>query len=62
MLLLVTLVGVFCCITSRIMMHMENHDDQELYITSIPIHVSERCIPSSRRDKPRITAQASNRR
>jgi hypothetical protein len=42
MLLLVTLVGVFCCITSRIMMHMEDHDDQELYITSIPIHVSER--------------------
>ena len=32
---LVTLVGVFCYITSEIMMHMGARDDQELYITSI---------------------------
>ena len=37
---LVTLVVVFCYITSKITMHTVGHDDQEPYITSNPIHVS----------------------
>ena len=34
-LLLVTLVDVFCYITSKITMHTEGHDDQETRITSV---------------------------
>ena len=61
---LVTLVDVFCYITSKIMMHTEGHDDQELYITSVPYTCLRVCIPGSRSgtDKPRITEHTSNRR
>lgn len=61
---LVTLVDVFCYITSKIMMHTEGHDDQELYITSVPYTCLRVCIPGSRNstDKPRITEHTSNRR
>jgi len=61
---LVTLVDVFCYITSKIMMHTGGHDDQELYITSIPYTCLRVCIPGSRNstDEPRITEHTSNRR
>ena len=62
-LLLVTLVDVFCYITSEIMMHTEGYDDQERYITSILYTCqrgAEECRSSG--DESRITAQAKNRR
>jgi hypothetical protein len=42
-LLLVTLVVVFCYITSKITMHTEVHDDQETSYYVHSLHVSERC-------------------
>jgi len=39
---LVTLVDVFCYITSRITMHTEGHDDQETSYYVHSLHVSER--------------------
>lgn len=41
-LLLVTLVDVFCYITSKITMHTEGHDDQETSYYVHSLHVSER--------------------
>ena len=42
-LLSVTLVDVFCYITSKIMMHTEGHDDRTLYYVH-SLHVYEKCI------------------
>jgi len=41
-LLSVTLVDVFCYITSKITMHTEGHDDQETSYYVHSLHVSER--------------------
>ena len=57
---LVTLVDVFCYITSEIMMHTTGRDDQELYITSI-LYTCQRgayeTIGAAEETKSRITAQ-----
>jgi hypothetical protein len=55
-LLLVTLVDVFCYITSKITMHTEGHDDQETSYYVHSLHVSERCLPGSKsgRDESRV--------
>lgn len=47
-LLLVTLVDVFCYITSKITMHTEGYDDQETSYYVHSLHVSERCLPGSK--------------